>query len=424
MSERDATYFARERGESQEGEPVDADDDVFAGEGYEGVATAVMAATVQRRKVPLILNVPNRGAIGGLRDDDVVEVTCLADEHGAHPLAQGAMPEAALALVGQVKLYERLTVTAAVEGSYDAALGALLAHPLVASYPSRRPSSTGTSTISRASCRRSSHGATSREAQAPLRPHRVFHRRVGMHDHLGHPPAASGSPATNRPVTSPSPHATGIPGATGQIAVLDEGGTLTSFAADGSDAVVLARSVPDQTLIRQPAWSPDGAHLAWVAMAADGTSADVMTAAPDGARPTDVPVGSVPFYLSWDPTSARIGYLGNSPSVGIELGLVDVATSTYAPLDDGSPFYVSWAPTGKQLLVHVGTDRLDRLAIDGSHTSSTTNRERSPRRFGPRTGGPSSTRRPPSPGNGSSRTTSARVDAKCSRDSKERSRSS
>jgi alpha-galactosidase/6-phospho-beta-glucosidase family protein len=135
MSERDATYFARERGEGPEGEPVDADDDVFAGEGYEGVATAVMAATVQRRKVPLILNVPNRGAIGGLRDDDVVEVTCLADEHGAHPLAQGAVPEAALALVGQVKLYERLTVTAAVEGSYDAALGALLAHPLVASYP-------------------------------------------------------------------------------------------------------------------------------------------------------------------------------------------------------------------------------------------------------------------------------------------------
>jgi 6-phospho-beta-glucosidase len=136
MRERDATYFARERGETvaDDEEPGDA----FEGEGYEGVATAVMAAAVQRRKVPLILNVPNEGAIGGLRDDDVVEVTCLADEHGAHPLAQGEMPEAALALVSQVKLYERLTVTAAVEGSYDAALGALLAHPLVASYPAAK----------------------------------------------------------------------------------------------------------------------------------------------------------------------------------------------------------------------------------------------------------------------------------------------
>jgi 6-phospho-beta-glucosidase len=134
MGERDATYFARERGEAVE-DVAAGPDDVFEGEGYEGVATTVMAAAVQRQKVPLILNVANRGAIGGLRDDDVVEVTCLADEHGAHPFAQGDPPDGALALLRQVKLYERLTVTAAVEGSYDAALGALLAHPLVASYP-------------------------------------------------------------------------------------------------------------------------------------------------------------------------------------------------------------------------------------------------------------------------------------------------
>jgi 6-phospho-beta-glucosidase len=41
-------------------------------------------------------------------------------------------------LLGPVKLYERLTVTAAVEGSDDAALRALLAHPLVGSYPAAR----------------------------------------------------------------------------------------------------------------------------------------------------------------------------------------------------------------------------------------------------------------------------------------------
>jgi 6-phospho-beta-glucosidase len=112
--------------------------DPFEGEGYEGVATAVMAAAVQRRKVPLILNVPNRGAIGGLEDDDVVEVTCLADEHGAHPIAQGTLPESAMALLRQVKVYERLTVIAAVDRSYDTALDALLAHPLVGSYPTAK----------------------------------------------------------------------------------------------------------------------------------------------------------------------------------------------------------------------------------------------------------------------------------------------
>ncbi|HEX9300672.1 MAG TPA: hypothetical protein VF968_11160 [Actinomycetota bacterium] len=139
MQTRDETYFARERGESLvvPGSP-EVEDERVEGEGYAGVATAVMAASTQRRAVPLILNVPNRGAIDGLRDDDVVEVTCMMDEHGAHPLAQGRIPEAARALLGQVKLYERLTVRAAVEGSYDTALEALLAHPLVGSYPLAR----------------------------------------------------------------------------------------------------------------------------------------------------------------------------------------------------------------------------------------------------------------------------------------------
>jgi 6-phospho-beta-glucosidase len=142
MQERDATYFARERGDlaaaALDGEDSAEEDNPFDGEGYEGVATAVMAATVGRQAGPLILNVANRGAIAGLRDDDVVEVTCLVDGNGAHPIAQGDLPEPALALLMQVKLFERSTVKAAVEGSYDAALGALLAHPLVGSYPAAK----------------------------------------------------------------------------------------------------------------------------------------------------------------------------------------------------------------------------------------------------------------------------------------------
>ncbi|MDQ2965601.1 MAG: hypothetical protein M3R57_07110 [Chloroflexota bacterium] len=186
---------------------------------------------------------------------------------------------------------------------------------------------------------------------------------------IGHPPKAS--PATgDRPIPSPPPQATaGVPGATGRIAVLSDRGTLTVFDADGSNAVVLADSVPGETLVRQPTWSADGARIAWVRLAADGTSGDVMTAMADGARPTDTPVAVAPFYLAWDPTSSHIVYLGNSPPVGIELGLVDVTASAYVPIDAGSPLYLSWAPSGKQLLVHVGTDRLDRLALDGSHTS-------------------------------------------------------
>jgi len=136
LETRGATYFARERGQEVGDEVLApaADEDMFEGDGYEGLATAVMAAATQRLRVPLILNVPNRGAIPWMLDDDVVEVTCMTDQHGAAPLAQGSLSEHARALLEPVKIYERLTVEAAVTGSYGAALKALVAHPLVGSY--------------------------------------------------------------------------------------------------------------------------------------------------------------------------------------------------------------------------------------------------------------------------------------------------
>jgi 6-phospho-beta-glucosidase len=138
MDARHGTYFARERGEevteapgNSTGHPVD----MFEGDGYEGLATAVIVAATRRLRIPLIVNTPNRGAIERLSDDDVVEVTSLVDEHGPSPLAQGTLPDTAMALLQPIKAFERLTVEAAVHGSYDAALRALLVHPLVGSYP-------------------------------------------------------------------------------------------------------------------------------------------------------------------------------------------------------------------------------------------------------------------------------------------------
>ncbi len=132
---RGATYFARERGNAvpEAGHPVP---ETLPGDGgYAAVAAAVMTSVELRRKTSLILNVPNHGAIPDLREGDVVEVSCLVDEHGAYPLAQGAMPDAMRGLIESVKTYERLTVQAAVEGSYEKALRALIVHPLVGSYP-------------------------------------------------------------------------------------------------------------------------------------------------------------------------------------------------------------------------------------------------------------------------------------------------
>ena len=427
MSERDATYFARERGESPEGEPVDVDDDVFAGEGYEGVATAVMAAAVQRRKVPLILNVPNRGAIGGLRDDDVVEVTCLADEHGAHPIAQGAMPEAALALVGQVKLYERLTVTAAVEGSYDAALGALLAHPLVASYPGGeshprrvRRRSLGAPAAAR------SDGATSREAQAPLRPDRVFHRRDGMHDHRrastgGERQPDDGRPARRFALSSRDRH----PGRHRP----DRG------AGRGRDAHrVRCRRIG----CRRPRSfgpGPDAHPTAGVVagrrtsrLGGHGRRRDVRRRHDRRSRRraihgrprrrravlpvlgSDVFPDRIPRELAVGRHRARTGGRGHErvrPARRRKSFLRVLGSDREAA--PGARGDGPARPARARRLAHQRrrpTGNVHRAGLDRGRTDAR------------------STRRPASPGNGSSRTTSARVDARCSRDSRERSRSS
>ena len=93
----------------------------------------------------------------------------------------------------------------------------------------------------------------------------------------------------NRSVASPFPHATGISGGTRS----DRGAGRARDARNvrgrriGCDGP--GRSDPDVPLVRQPAWSRDGTRIAWVGIAADGTSADVMTAAPDGAQATDAP---------------------------------------------------------------------------------------------------------------------------------------
>ena len=135
MLARNATYMAREsgRGEADEAEPT-ADGSLFAGEGYAGLALAAMTAIAGRSPTTLILNVASQGAWSDFAPDDVVEVPCLVDEHGPRPLAQPPMPEVVRPLVAAVKAYERLTIEAAVTGSYGAALKALASHPLVASF--------------------------------------------------------------------------------------------------------------------------------------------------------------------------------------------------------------------------------------------------------------------------------------------------
>jgi 6-phospho-beta-glucosidase len=94
-------------------------------------AVEVINAIANDRPARFIVNGPNQGAIADFGPDDVVEVSAVVSRDGARPLAMGALPPAVAGLIHALRAYEKLAVEAAVTGSREAALRALLAHPLV-----------------------------------------------------------------------------------------------------------------------------------------------------------------------------------------------------------------------------------------------------------------------------------------------------
>ena len=109
------------------------------GEGYAGVALSLMEALEGTGRIRTGLNVVNRGAIADLHDDDVVEVSCIVDESGIHPVPIGQMPEEQRYLIQSVKHYERLAAKAILSKDRALAIDALVAHPLVLSYSRAEP---------------------------------------------------------------------------------------------------------------------------------------------------------------------------------------------------------------------------------------------------------------------------------------------
>jgi len=103
--------------------------------GYAGVALNLIEALVNGKPCEMVLSVPNMGAVEGLKDDDVVEITCRLSKDGAKPVQIGAVPAMQLQLIRQIKLYEKLSIQAINEKDVDLAVKALMVNPLVNSYP-------------------------------------------------------------------------------------------------------------------------------------------------------------------------------------------------------------------------------------------------------------------------------------------------
>jgi 6-phospho-beta-glucosidase len=127
LAARDASYMQLESGSEKALAPPAA----AAVTGYDRIALAVLRAIHFNTSAVIPLDVPNQGNLADLLDEDVVEVPCVVNADGPHAVNVPPIPEAARDLLLRVKEYERLTVRAALEGSADLTVEALILNPLV-----------------------------------------------------------------------------------------------------------------------------------------------------------------------------------------------------------------------------------------------------------------------------------------------------
>lgn len=107
---------------------------------YSEAAVSLIDAIENDRNEIHVVDVKNGGAYPFMAADDVVEVKCLVNRNGATPLPyRGIRTPHIEGLMQAVKAYEKLTVKAGIEGDTDAALAALLVHPLIGDYHRAKP---------------------------------------------------------------------------------------------------------------------------------------------------------------------------------------------------------------------------------------------------------------------------------------------
>lgn len=101
---------------------------------YSLAAVNLISSIYNHRQDIQQVNVRNGGILPFLPEDASIEVNCVIDSAGAHPVqVRTPIPAHMRGLLQVVKAYEELTVKAAVTGDFDAAVHALTIHPLVTS---------------------------------------------------------------------------------------------------------------------------------------------------------------------------------------------------------------------------------------------------------------------------------------------------
>jgi len=122
---REDAYMANETGVSRAKEPYHFD--IYAKDdgGYAGVALKYIRSKLSGKDSEMILCVPNNGAIPGLLNTDIVEVTCDLKDGEMIPHKVPNPGELQMELIRRVKIYERLASEAIRTRSISKAMTAL-----------------------------------------------------------------------------------------------------------------------------------------------------------------------------------------------------------------------------------------------------------------------------------------------------------
>jgi TolB protein len=163
--------------------------------------------------------------------------------------------------------------------------------------------------------------------------------------------ACSPTPSTQPSSTATVPHSQ-------HLVVLDAEGDAVIVEDDGTEVRHLT-DVDSTTSIFQPIWSRDGLAVAYGRF--DDDTASVVVVDDDGQPIAEHPIPTPVIYLSWSPAGA-LAWLRNDAARGLAFEAVGPNGETLA--DDGAPFYFAWSPDGAEVLVHVGSDRLDSLSFE------------------------------------------------------------
>jgi len=148
----------------------------------------------------------------------------------------------------------------------------------------------------------------------------------------------------------------------------DAGGTLDIWTVDlASGATVQLTSGPESDT--QPAWSPDGGHIAF---SRDG---DLWTMAADGSDEVPIVVGDgLTDGVDWSPDGSTIAYSLQRGEGGSEIRLIGAdGSDDRLLLAVDAPFGCcpSWSPTGEELVIAIdlsttgGEIDLYLLDVDG-----------------------------------------------------------